>query len=138
MDTSRSDGAARSRHRGAWAESIASAYLTLVGLEILDSNRRAGGGEIDLIAREGNTLVFVEVRLRSARSWVGAAASIGPRKAGRIRDCARTLLRRRTDLWWPGRTCRFDVVALRLRGGGLDLTHLRAVELPRARPPWRR
>lgn len=132
-----SDWSAHPRRRGACAEAIAQNYLVLAGLDVLDGNRRAGGGEIDIIAREGSALVFVEVRMRAAGAWVSAAASIGSSKAARLRACAREILRRRGDLRWPGRTCRFDVVAIRLGRGELTLSHFRGVELPRS-PAGRR
>ena len=69
--------------RGRCAEEIAAQWLRLSGLRILDRNRRAADGEIDLVAREGPTLVFVEVRARRTGSWVGGAGSIDARKCDR-------------------------------------------------------
>lgn len=115
--------------RGALAQDLAALYLRLMGLEILDANRRSGGGEIDLLAREGQCLVFVEVRLRGQGAWTTAAASVDGRKRARLRACARGLLHAREDLRWPGRELRFDVVALDLQDGGLLLQHLRSVEI---------
>jgi len=99
------------------------------GCAILDRNRRGGGGEIDLVARDGDTLVFVEVRSRRRGSWVGAAASIGFDKRRRLRSCARSLLERREDLLWPGRRIRFDVITLEYDSRGFDLRHLVQVRI---------
>jgi putative endonuclease len=107
-------------HRGLRGQEIAESYLTLTGFAVLDRNRRGKGGEIDLIARDGSVLVFIEVRLRSAHAWVGAAASIGQQKRRRLRACARA---------WPGRSLRFDVIAIELDEAGLRLEHLRGVRL---------
>lgn len=82
------------------------------GLCILARNVRCRGGEIDLIARDGDTVVFVEVRLRSNRAFGGPAASIAAHKRRRIVLAAQ---------WWlagAGRAlaehpCRFDAVLLR-------------------------
>jgi len=115
--------------RGALAQEMAALYLRLRGLSILDANRRGAGGEIDLLARDDDTLVFVEVRLRGARSWSTAAASIDSEKRARLRRCARHLLRHREDLRWPHRQMRFDVVAIDLRGRGCQLRHLRGVQI---------
>lgn len=115
--------------RGALAERIARDYLRLSGIDVLDHNRRAGAGEIDVLARDGDVLVFVEVRLRAAGSWVGPAASIGPRKRRRWRECAAGLLRKREDLRWPRRTLRFDAIVVELGQEGLRLTHLRGVRV---------
>lgn len=115
--------------RGRAGESIAALYLRLQGLSILDANRREGTGEIDLVAREGPCLVFVEVRLRRIDARVGAASSVGPAKRKRLRDAASRLLRTHEGLIWPGRRVRFDVVTLTLGPDGIDLTHLRNVRI---------
>lgn len=123
--------------RGRAGEAIAAIYLELNGFLILDRNRRAGGGEVDLVAREGDCLVFVEVRMRAKRDWGGAARSIDRAKMQRLRSCARILARE--PAWrWPRRALRFDVVLLELGAGSLRLWHHRRVRaaegLPRGRP----
>ncbi|HEY2629453.1 MAG TPA: YraN family protein, partial [Usitatibacter sp.] len=93
---------------GADAEQAAENCLVRGGLEIVARNYRTRFGEIDLIARDGETLVFVEVRLRSSDRFGGAAASIDAHKRARIVSAARQYLSR------LGRNppCRFDVVTL--------------------------
>jgi putative endonuclease len=93
---------------GGEAEERAAAYLAERGLAIVARNFRTRLGEIDLIAREDETLVFVEVRLRRSGSFGGALESITPAKQRRIRAAAAQYLQR------LGREprCRFDVVAL--------------------------
>jgi len=91
---------------GARAEALAAMFLTARGLTIVARNFRCRRGEIDLIARDGETLVFVEVRLRSRRDFGGAAASITAAKRARIAAAA---------LYYLGRLrhtppCRFDAV----------------------------
>jgi putative endonuclease len=78
------------------------------GLEIVARNYRTRFGEIDLIARDRETLVFVEVRLRTNSRFGGAAASIDAHKRARIVSAARQFLSR------LGRNppCRFDVVTV--------------------------
>jgi putative endonuclease len=97
-----------SRQRdGAAAEALAAAFLARHGLAILARNYRCRGGEIDLVAREGATIVFVEVRYRSSRAFGGAGASVDARKQARILLAARHYLAGRGDV-----ACRCDVVAL--------------------------
>jgi putative endonuclease len=84
------------------------AYLQRHGLVLVEANFRCKLGEIDLIMREGSTLVFVEVRQRAAGAQVGAAASIGPSKVRRIVRAAQVYLQRCARM--P--PCRIDVIAI--------------------------
>ena len=93
---------------GGAGEERAAEYLARHGLAIVARNYRTRAGEIDLIAREGATLVFVEVRMRSPHRFGGALASIIPRKQRRIVAAARQYLMGLR----PTPPCRFDVVAL--------------------------
>ena len=97
--------------RGAAAERAAAAYLEVRGLVILARNYRCKGGEIDLVAKEGTTIVFVEVRLRATDRFGGAGASIDRRKQQRVLRAARHFLGHRHDL-----PCRFDAVLVGPRG----------------------
>jgi putative endonuclease len=92
---------------GAEAEQRAARFLAAHGLKILARNYRCRGGEIDLVCREGTTLVFVEVRLRTHRGFGGAAASITPAKRRRLTLAARHYLAGK-----PLPVCRFDAVLL--------------------------
>jgi len=91
------------------AEDRAARYLADHGLVILARNFRTRLGEVDLIARDESTLVFVEVRRRlSSARWGGAVGSVGPLKQRRLEAAARVYLSR-----LPSEPpCRFDVVAL--------------------------
>ena len=92
---------------GARAEEQAARFLAGRGLKILARNYRCRGGEIDLVGRDGATLVFVEVRLRTNRDFGGAAASITPAKQRRIALAANHYLAGK-----PLPACRFDAVLL--------------------------
>lgn len=120
-------GGAGATRRGRLAEAIAARWLELQGMELVDGNRRAGGGEVDLVARDGVVLVFVEVRLRARGARVGAALSIGPAKRQRLRRCARVLLRAGGLPRWPGQRYRFDAVLMEESPQGLALRHLRQI-----------
>jgi putative endonuclease len=91
---------------GAMAEALAAEFLKQRGLIIVERNWRRRCGELDLIARDGDTLVFVEVRLRRARAFGGAAASITAVKQHRLIKAAGLYLARIS----PTPPCRFDAV----------------------------
>jgi putative endonuclease len=104
--SSRADGAPTSA--GARAEELAARFLARHGLDVVARNFRTRYGEIDLIARDGATLVFVEVRLRTSRRFGGAVASITAAKRERLRLAASLYLAQ------LGREppCRFDALLL--------------------------
>ena len=91
---------------GARAEALAAAFLTGRGLTILERNFRCRRGEIDLIARDGMTLVFVEVRMRASDHFGSAAASITAGKRHKLLRTARHYLAGATRT--PA--CRFDAL----------------------------
>jgi putative endonuclease len=94
---------------GGEAEERAARFLADHGLAILHRNFRTRLGEVDLVARDGGTLVFVEVRRRlSSARWGGAAGSVGPLKQRRLVAAAHVYLSRLSS----EPPCRFDVVAL--------------------------
>jgi putative endonuclease len=95
-------------NRGADAEALAAAFLEARGLKILARNYRCRLGEIDLIARDGPTTVFVEVRRRASQSFGGAAASITRAKQLKLLKAARHYMSRLRTL--P--QCRFDALLI--------------------------
>lgn len=101
---------------GQAAEDAAVEFLRAQGLQIILRNFRARFGELDIVARDGNVLVIVEVRTRSSERFGGAAASVDFRKQAKIRRTATLLLQRRRDL--ARLPARFDVVAI--GGSGIE------------------
>ena len=93
--------------RGCEGEARAARYLECRGQRILERNFRVRGGEIDLICKDGKTLVFVEVRWRKRSDFGDAAASITPTKQRRIILAARHYLARHGDC-----DCRFDCILI--------------------------
>lgn len=93
---------------GRQAEQIAHDYLIAQGLTPIARNYRSRFGEIDLILRDRNTLVFVEVRLRSRADFGGAAESITAAKRSKLLATANQYL---AQFPRPP-ACRFDVVLL--------------------------
>ena len=92
------------------AESLAIALIERAGLRVLERNYRVRGGEIDCVALDGDTLVFVEVRFRKNQRFGGAAASIDQRKQQRIIHAAQIYLMKNARQ--ANRACRFDCVVL--------------------------
>ena len=96
-----------SQNIGYKAEENALSFLVRQGLDVVERNFRCRFGEIDLIMRDGDVLVFVEVRKRKNSFFGGALASISTAKQRRLVSTARFYLSRTSFL--P--LCRFDVVA---------------------------
>jgi putative endonuclease len=92
------------------AEDAAVAFLESQGLEILFRNFRCRTGELDIVARQSDKLIIVEVRTRSGDQFGGAAASVDFRKQVKLRRAAAFLLLQRKDL--AALPVRFDVVAI--------------------------
>ena len=92
---------------GKLAESDAERYLRSKGYRILDRNVRSSIGELDLVAKTGDVLVFVEVKARSTRAYGGAIHAVDARKQARlVRLAARYLAAHRLR----NPPCRFDVI----------------------------
>lgn len=95
---------------GQRAEDLAAQFLRSRGLEILSRNFRRRLGELDIVAREGNTLAIVEVRTRASNDYGGAAASVDFRKRRRLVRAAMQLLQQRREL--ADLPARFDVIVV--------------------------
>lgn len=94
--------------RGETTELLACKHLQASGLKLLQQNYRLKMGEIDLIMRDGDTIVFVEVRYRKNNRYGGALYSIDPRKQMRLLRTAQHYLQSRA----PNAPARFDVIAV--------------------------
>ncbi len=94
--------------RGRLAEDRALAYLRDQGLVLLERNVRSRRGEIDLVMRDAETLVFIEVRQRRNPHFGGAAASISATKRARLWRAAEIYLLR----FRPPPACRFDAICI--------------------------
>ena len=77
-----------------WAERLARAYLEGRGLVTLEANVPSRGGELDLVMRDGQAIVFVEVRQRGHAGFGGAAESLDARKRAKVRRAAERWLAR--------------------------------------------
>lgn len=108
---SRATGVRTPRQRaGAAAEQAAERHLAAAGCRVLARNARYREGELDLIVRERELVVFVEVRLRAGERFGGALASVDVFKQKRLARAAQRWLAEHYGERWPA--CRFDVVAI--------------------------
>ncbi len=106
---------------GARGEALAEKHLKKSGYRILARNYRCRYGEIDLIAEEGGSLVFIEVKTRSSAAFGHPLEAVDAHKRGQLTRAARHYLEA-TDS--TERFCRFDVVAVTV-GGELHLEVVR-------------
>ena len=106
--TRRAEPDATTRSRGAAVESAARAHLVRAGLEPVAANAGYRVGELDLVMRDGATLVFVEVRFRADARFGGGAQSITASKRRKLVQAAGAFLALHPR--WADAPCRFDVV----------------------------
>ncbi|MBI4728462.1 MAG: YraN family protein [Acidobacteria bacterium] len=116
-----SSGAAGARALGLAGEDLAARWLERRGWRVIDRNVRAREGEIDIVARRGAVLAFVEVKTRRSRGFGTPAEAVTHRKRARIRSLAmRYLAERRPEAG----EVRFDVVDIVWDRGGFSVTHI--------------
>ncbi len=100
---------------GAFGERLAGTYLEKLGYFILERNFRCSSGEIDIVAQEGTSLAFVEVRTRKSKQFGSPEESITPAKMTKLIELAEVYLQQHPespDIW------RIDVVAIELSRNG--------------------
>lgn len=102
-------GPINKRKIGAWYEQMAAEYLKGQGMVILEQNYRVRQGEIDLIGKDGDCLVFVEVKYRRNGINGDPAEAVTPDKQRHIRQAANRYLYR---CQCGDVLCRFDVVSI--------------------------
>jgi putative endonuclease len=111
------------RRLGAFGERLAAAHLEAKGYRIRARNFRCREGEIDIVAQDGETLVFVEVRTRRGDAMGGPAESVTPAKQARLVMVVMAYLQTLAE---PPADQRIDVVAIQLSPDGrlLAIDHL--------------
>jgi putative endonuclease len=112
---------------GSAAERSAAAFLHARGYHVLEHNFRCRGGEIDLIALDGGTLVFVEVKLRRTLSRGAPIEAVTPQKQSRLARAAQSYLA------FSGRVfprIRFDVISVMRTSARTEITHFKAAFSP--------
>ena len=109
------------RH-GELGERAAKKHLKRQGMKFLTANFRSPRGEIDLIFRDGDCLVFVEVKTRSSEEWVRPAAAVDKERRGRLTRAALDYLRLLRN---PQVKVRFDIVEVLLQDSAVrEVRHL--------------
>jgi putative endonuclease len=108
------------RRLGDAGEAAAAELLVKQGFRIVARNHRCRRGEVDLVAEQGDLLVFVEVRTRESALFGSPEETVGFRKQRRVVLAAQDFLARRRG---PPRAIRFDVVAVIDAPSGPQLTH---------------
>lgn len=108
--------------RGELGERAARKHLRQLGLKFLTANFRSERGEIDLVFRDADCLVFVEVKTRSSEAWTRPAAAVNARKRRLLSQTALDYLRLSKN---PEAKIRFDIVEVLLADGGVrEVRHL--------------
>ncbi len=100
---------------GKKGEELAADYLAKEGYRIVERNYRCVFGEIDIVAEEGNTLVFIEVKSRNSASYGEPKLAVGYRKQRKISTVALHYIEEKQK---QGRSARFDVVSITLSSSG--------------------
>jgi len=112
------------RETGNITEIFAANYLVKQGLIIQEKNLYSRMGEIDIIMKDGDTFVFVEVKYRASAQFGGAISTISAKKQQKIRKTAAFYLQQ-CGLNEYNTPCRFDVIALQGNISNLDITWLK-------------
>ena len=108
--------------RGELGERAAKRHLQKLGLKFLAANFRSARGEIDLVFRDGDCLVFIEVKTRSSEGWSRPAAAVNARKRRLLSQTALDYLRLLKN---PEVKIRFDIVEVLLADGDVrEIRHL--------------
>ena len=108
--------------RGELGERAAKKHLRRQGLKFLTANFRSPRGEVDLVFREADCLVFVEVKTRSSEEWVRPAAAVNKERRQRLSRAALDYLRLLRN---PQVKLRFDIVEVLLENGAVrEVRHL--------------
>ncbi len=118
------------RRLGQWGENVAAHHLEAGGLVLIERNWRRRGGEIDLVARDGETFVFVEVKTRRGREFGAPEEALTARKAQKLLELGQLYMAEHEldDVNW-----RIDLVAVELDDTGLLL---RCDHIPNAVLGW--
>jgi putative endonuclease len=108
--------------RGVLGEKAAKKFLQQQGLKFLTANFRSARGEIDLIFRDGDCLVFAEVKTRSSEEWTRPAAAVNAERRRRLSQCGLDYLQLLKN---PQIKIRFDIVEVLLKDGKVrEVRHL--------------
>ena len=112
---------------GHWGEEMACKYIQSLGWQVLERNCvlrfpgvRQSVGEIDIVAKCADVIVFIEVKARNGSKFGGSLEAITFAKEKKLRLLAEVYMRRH----YPDNSCRFDVIGIDCFGGQVKLTHI--------------
>jgi len=106
---------------GTEGENAAEAHLRKQGFRVIERNWRHGSYELDIICKDKQELVFVEVRTRTSQGMTAPRETISPQKQNKIIKAARLYL---AESSWDG-PCRFDVIAIIANDATFEVEHIR-------------
>lgn len=113
---------------GTEGEDVAAAFLEGKGISVLERQARTHFGEIDLVCRDGDEVVFVEVKTRTSEEFGPPEAAITPTKFRHMARAAEAYIEERK---WEDRPWRLDVIAIQLKEtGDPEILHFPAVDSP--------
>lgn len=107
---------------GRMGEDVAAKILKEAGYRIIERNYRCRGGEVDIVALDGKTVVFVEVKTRSSEEYGPPQLAVDGRKQRQLTRAAMTYLKEKRLLTW---SARFDVVGIVVRGKSHEVEHIK-------------
>jgi len=108
---------------GEKGEKVAVKYLKKSGFEIIECGFKAMRGEIDIIAREKETIVFVEVKTRKSNEFGSPAEAVDSKKQAQIKKIASIYISKKYKKFIP---CRFDVIGIIVKEkGNYEISHIR-------------
>ena len=110
------------QRKGRAGEDMAEKYLMAEGLDILERNWRTARGELDIVAQEGPTLAFVEVKYRESTRYGLPGEAVGTAKRKNLTNLALTYMHEKGK---KDMNCRFDVVEIVKVSGGYDITYVK-------------
>jgi putative endonuclease len=112
----------RQQQFGKKSEKLAAEFLKRTGYRIVETNYQSTVGEIDIIAKERDSLVFVEVKARSSRRFGSPKGAVTPAKQRKLSMAALDYLKKNDQI---NAKARFDVVAIDTSGESLDIEVVR-------------
>lgn len=108
-------------NKGKWGEEVASRFLEKKDIKIIQRNYKTKFGEIDIICKQDNIIVFVEVKMRSKSTYLQACESINVPKIKKIKKVASLYLQ---EIGQQDSICRFDVIIILGSQSQYDIHHI--------------
>jgi putative endonuclease len=116
------------RKKGAQAEELAADFLRQNGYTVIKRNYTVRGGELDIIACNGDFVVFAEVKSRKNKDFGAAGEAVGKAKISHMINCAeRFLFENRESPLVSGKSIRFDVIEVYTQSG--ELCHIKNIDI---------